>query len=401
MKRFIYKARDKDGKIVEGEVEAQDATAAARLVRSKGFIVVSIRPKSQSIISLIDNYRNRITQTDVANFTRQFAVMINAGLPITDCLSILKIQSQDKMEPVIGKILTDIENGDSLSVAFSKHPRIFSQTYIALIKAGEAGGVLDKVLTRLADDLEKSEEFKGKIIGALIYPAIIIVGMVAVSIIMIIFVIPKLLSLYTEFNATLPLPTQILIFISSSAVQYWWLVLGIGIAAYFGITSYIRTPAGKLKVDELTFKMPVFGKLQQKIMLAELARVLALMVSSGVPIIEGMEVTANTINNLVVRNALVDAKNQIEKGFPLAFSFAKHPEAFPIIFSQMMAVGEESGKIDDVLTKLAQVFENESDQMIKGLTAAIEPIVMVILGIGVGFLVIAIILPIYNLTSQF
>jgi len=401
MKRFTYKAKDKTGRVVEGEVEAQDATIAARLVRGKGLIVISIRPKAQSITGIVTSFRNRVTSKDVANFTRQFATMVNAGLPITESLSILKLQAQPKIEPIIAKILSDVEGGESLSNSFSKYPKVFSPTYVALIKAGETGGVLDKVLNRVADNLEKQEEFKGKVIGALIYPIIIIIGMVVVSFIMMIFVIPRLLSLYTEFNATLPLPTQILIGISNFAVNFWPILLLLLALILIAFSSYSKTKAGRHKIDEFLFKIPIFGELQKKVMLTDLARTLALMVGSGVPIIEGMEVTAGTMGNVVIKDALIDAASQVEKGFPIAFSFAKHSEAFPYLFSQMMAVGEESGKIDEVLTKVAQVFEAEADQMVKTMTAAIEPIVMVVLGIGVGFLVIAVILPIYNLTSKF
>ncbi len=401
MKRFTYKARSKDGKVVTGEVEAADQVQAAKLVRSKGLVVVTIKPKTQGFGGIISSFRNRITPSDVSNFTRQFATMINAGLPITESLSILKLQAEDKMEPIVAKILSDVENGETLSSAFSKHPMAFSPTYIALIKAGETGGVLDKVLSRIADNLEKQEEFKGKVKAALIYPVIIVIGMIIVSFIMMIFVIPRLLSLYTQFGADLPLPTQILVSVSNVFVNFWPLVLiavGVGLFAY---SSYSKTAAGKKKIDEITFKIPIFGELQQKVMLTDLARTLALMVGSGVPIIEGMEVTAGAMGNVVIKDALTDAARQVEKGFPIAFSFAKHPEAFPYLFSQMMAVGEESGKVDEVLTKVAQVYEAQSDQKVKTLTAAIEPIVMLILGVGVGFLVIAVILPIYNLTSKF
>jgi len=401
MKRFIYKARSKDGKVVTGEVEAADQVQAAKLVRSKGFIVISVNPKTQSIVGYLTSFRNRITTSDVSNFTRQFATMINAGLPITESLSILKLQAEDKFEPIVAKILSDVENGETLSSAFAKHPRVFNPTYIALIKAGETGGVLDKVLNRISDNLEKQEEFKGKVRAALIYPVIIVIGMVIVSFIMMIFVIPRLLSLYTQFGADLPLPTQILVSVSNVFVNFWPLVLiAVGVGA-FAYSSYSKTAAGKKKIDEITFKIPIFGELQQQVMLTDLARTLALMVGSGVPIIEGMEVTADAMGNAVIKDALTDAARQVEKGFPIAFSFAKHPEAFPYLFSQMMAVGEESGKVDEVLTKVAQVYETQSDQKVKTLTAAIEPIVMLILGVGVGFLVIAVILPIYNLTSKF
>jgi type IV pilus assembly protein PilC len=401
MKRFTYKAKTKDGRIVTGDVEAIDLQSAGRLVRSKDLVVITVKPKGQTLSGFINSFKNRITPGDVASFTRQFATMINAGLPITESLSILKLQAQEKMEPIIAKILSDVENGESLSTAFSKYPAVFSNTYVALMKAGETGGVLDKILIRIADNLEKAQEFRGKVIGALIYPLIIILGMVAVTFIMMIFVIPKLLSLYTQFNATLPLPTLIMIGISNFMVQFWpFILIGLGALVFF-ISTYSKTKVGRHKIDELIFKIPIFGELEQKIMLTDLARTLSLMVGAGVPIIEGMEITAKSIGNVIIEDALTDAAHQVEKGFPIAFSFAKHPEAFPYIFSQMVAVGEESGKIDEVLSKLAQVFETESDQKVKTLTTAIEPFVMVILGLGVGFLIISIILPIYNLTNQF
>lgn len=401
MKRFIYKAKAKDGKIISGEVEASTADAAAKLVRAKGFTVLSITPKETGIIGIFTLYKNRITLNDVAGFTRQFATMINAGLPVTESLNILKLQAQPNFEPVISKILSDVENGESLSTAFDKHPKVFSPTYVALLKAGETGGVLDKVLVRIADNLEKSQEFRGKVIGALIYPIIIIVGMVIVTFIMMIFVIPKLLDLYSQFNATLPLPTQIVIGISNFFVHFWFIIIGLMVGGFLFFNSYSKTSEGRHKIDELIFKIPIIGDLQQKVMLTDLARTLALMVGAGVPIIEGMQVTAGAIGNVIIKDALTDASSQVEKGFPIAYAFAKHPEAFPYLFSQMIAVGEESGKIDEVLSKLAQVFETESDQKVKTLTAAIEPIVMIILGVGVGFLVVSIILPIYNLTNSF
>ena len=401
MKRFTYRAKASDGNIVTGEVEALDANSAAKLVRNKGLTVIGIQLKNRNITGVLNSLRNRITTGDVANFTRQFATMVNAGLPITESLFILKLQSQEKMEPVVAKILGDVENGESLSQSFAKHPTVFSATYIALLKAGETGGVLDKVLIRIADNLEKSEEFRGKVIAALIYPVIIIIGMIIVTFVMMIFVVPRLLTLYTEFNTTLPLPTQIVIFISSFMATFWPLILlAVGIG-FFLLSSFSKTKDGKHKIDELVFKIPIFGELQRQVMLTELSRTLSLMISSGVPIIEGMQVTAGAMSNVIIKDALLDAASQVEKGFPIAFSFAKHQEAFPYLFSQMVAVGEESGKIDEVLAKLAQVFESQADQKVKALTAAIEPVVMVVLGLGVGFLVVAIILPIYNLTNSF
>jgi type IV pilus assembly protein PilC len=401
MKRFIYKAKDKTGKVVTGEVEASNPNHAAKLVRERGFVVISIKVKRDTPFNIIKNLRERITVGDIATFTRQLATMVNAGLPITEALLILRSQAKGSMQKMVAQVLADVEGGEPLSTALSRHQKAFSPTYVALVKSGEVGGVMDEVLVRLADNLEKQQEFKGKVKGALIYPAIIIVGMVAVGLIMMVFVIPRLTSLYDEFDAELPIPTQILIGISTFVIRFWPIFLLLGGAAVYGFSLYRKTPGGRRRTDELIFKLPIAGDLQRQVILTELARTLSLMVGAGVSILEALNITAGVVSNTVVSDALKDSAKQVEKGFPVAFSFAKHPEAFPYILSQMVSVGEETGKMDEVLSKVSHIFEVESDQKVKTLTSAVEPLVMVLLGLGVGFLVIAIILPIYNLTSQF
>lgn len=401
MNRFNYKAKDKAGRLVTGEVEAVNMAEAAKLVRGKGLYIISLKSKIDNPLNLIKRFQERITSADVATFTRQLATMINAGLPITEALLILRTQSKGSMQKVVSQILADVEAGESLSDALGRHPKIFSRTYMSLIKAGEVGGVMDAVLTRLADNLEKEQEFAGKVKGALIYPAVIVTGMIVVSVIMMIFVIPRLLSLYADFNASLPLPTLILIGISNFFINFWWLVLLILGIGFYVFTLYNATPIGRRHVDMIRFKIPVFGNLQRQIVLTELTRTMSLMVGAGVPILEALNITSEVVNSPVVSDALKDAAKLVERGFPIAYSFGRHPEAFPFILSQMIAVGEETGKMDDVLTKISHIFEVESDEKVKGLTAAIEPIVMILLGLGVGFLVIAVILPIYNLTNQF
>lgn len=401
MKRFNFKAKDKAGAYVSGEVEASSEGAAAKLVRGKGLTVISISPAREGLLSLIQKFKDRITSGDIATFTRQLATMVNAGLPITEALVVLRSQAKGSMQKMVAQILADIEGGEALSGALAKHPKAFSKTYIALVKSGEVGGVMDEVLIRLADSLEKEQEFKGKVQGALIYPAIIVVGMVAVSLIMMIFVIPRLTSLYKDFNAELPLPTQILIGVSTLLLNFWPLFLILFGGGVYAFGLYRKTKAGRRRTDELIFKLPIVGELQRQIVLTELTRTLGLMVGAGVSILEALNITSEVVGNVVISEALTDAAKQVEKGFPVAYAFAKHPEAFPYILSQMIAVGEETGKMEEVLGKISHVFEVESDQKVKTLTAAVEPLVMVVLGLGVGFLVIAIILPIYNLTSKF
>jgi len=403
MMRFNFKAKDKKGRLVAGLVEANDEKHAASLVREKELILLSLSPQRKDNLSVIINkFKNRIKEDDVSTFTRQLATMVNAGLPITESLLILKNQARGAaLKEMLSQILADVQEGQSLSSAIGKYPNVFSPTYIALLKAGEAGGVLDNVLSRLSDNMEKQVEFKGKVKGALIYPVIVVIGMVLVAAIMMIFVIPKMLSLYSEFGAQLPGPTRVLMSVSSFFAKSWLFVL---IIIAFGVNfliTYRKTKTGRRKIDELILKIPIFGDLQRQVALTELTRTLSLLVGAGVSILEALGILSQISGNAVIGDALEDSASQVEKGFPLAYAFSKHPEAFPYILSQMVAVGEETGKMSEVLAKVSHIFEVESDQKVKALTSAIEPIVMVILGVGVGFLVIAVILPIYNLTSQF
>jgi len=401
MKRFNYKARDKTGTVLTGEVEATSPEHASKLLHAKGLIVITIKAKIDTPLDFIRRFRERITLQDVATFTRQLSTMVNAGLPITEALLILRSQAKGPMEKVASQVLADVEGGESLSTSISRHPKVFSPTYVALVRSGEVGGVLDDVLARLADDLEKQQEFSGKVKGALIYPAIVITGMLAVGLIMMIFVIPRLTSLYGEFNANLPVPTKILIGISNILLRFWPILLILTVGGFYAFQLYRKTVPGRRRTDELILKLPIIGDLQRQVLLTDITRTLSLMVGAGVSILDALNITSGVVNNVVLSSALKDSAKQVEKGFPVAYSFAKHPEAFPFILSQMIAVGEETGKMEDVLKKISHVFEVESDQRVKTLTAAIEPLVMILLGVGVGFLVIAVILPIYNLTSQF
>lgn len=399
MQRFNFKAKNQQGTLVTGEVEAPSADAASKLVRKRGLIVISISTKGQFAIPF-SGFKNRVKGSDLANFTRQMSTMVNSGLPITESLVILRQGTKVALAQVVSQILADVEQGESLSSSMSKHPKVFSKAYLALIKAGETGGVLDTVLARLADDLEKQEEFRGKVKGALVYPVIILVGMLIVGIVMMVFVIPRLTSLYSQFGADLPFATKILIAISNSFTRFWPLYLFLSFAGLYGFRVYKNTSNGAKKIDELMLQIPILGNLQRLVILTDLTRTLSLMAGAGVSIIEGINITSSAINNRIISSALQDVSKSVEKGFPLAYSFAKHPEAFPFILSQMIAVGEETGKIDEVLGKVSHVFEVESEQQVKSLTVALEPTILIILGIGVAFLIISIILPIYNLTTQ-
>lgn len=401
MKTFDYLAKDASGKSITGKVEAKDALTAARLIRERNLVPIKITPERETPLTLINKVQSRVRFKDLVTFTRQFATMITAGLPLTDALVILRNQSSPGMRQVAGEILLDIQSGTSLASAMKKHPTVFSEVYIALIAAGETGGVLDNVLLRLAENLEKEQEFKSKVKGAMIYPIIVVIGMFIVAAIMMIFVVPRMVAIYKDFGADLPAATKLLIAISDITSGFWWIFALVVAGAVWFYWIFKNTPGGARKIDSWKLRIPILGKLLEQIILTELARTLGLLVGAGVSLLEGLKVVSGVVGNKIYSEGIDGAAKEVEKGFPLATALAQQPEIFPPVLTQMLAVGEETGNMAEVLEKTAHIFEIESEQSVKTLTAAIEPLIMVFLGIGVGFLVIAIVLPIYNLTGQF
>jgi type II secretory pathway component PulF len=401
MQKFEYKVKNERGESLKGTVEAKDEKQAAKILQDRKYLVVSLKPKGESIFNEFrGKVFTRVSLTDKVNFTRQLSTMMTAGLRVTESLEILESQSSPGMKRVVSDIAREIEGGGSLTSAVEKHPGVFDPVYAALIKAGEAAGMLDKVLSRLADNLEKQKEFKTRIKGAMIYPAIVIGGMILVASIMVIFVIPKMTSIYEEFQADLPLPTKVLLGISKFATRFWWLGIIALIGAIVLFRLLLNTPQFRKQLDRILFKIPIYGNLRQKIMLTEFTRTLGILVGAGILIVDALKIVRGSFGSPVYAQAITDARTDVEKGLPLAAAMAK-TEAFPVLLPQMIAVGEETGKIDEVLAKISAYFEQEADASVKGLTTAIEPIIMIILGIGVAFLVISVIMPIYNLTSQF
>lgn len=401
MSVFTYRAKNKDGKYISGKVEAAKASEAARILRDKGIVVIKITPERGSLLGFLRKFTNRITLADTAVFTRQFSTMITSGLPITDSLVIIRSQSRANLKPVVAQILSDVEGGSSLAGAIEKHPKAFSPVYVALVRAGEEGGVLDKVLDRLADNLEGQREFTSKVKGAMIYPAIVVVAMFIVGIVMMVFVVPKLTGLYSEFQTSLPFATRALISVSGLLTKIWWAIPVFAGVFVWGFARFASTSVGRMKVDTWKLKLPVFGNLERQIILTEFTRTLGLLVGAGISILEGLRIVSAVVGNVVVANAINRSQTQVEKGFSVAYALSQEREVFPPMLFQMLAIGEETGKLDDALLKVSRVFEQESEQAVRGLTAAVEPLIMIVLGVGVAFLVIAIIMPIYNLTSQF
>lgn len=400
MARFIYKARDSEGKTVSGFVETANLDSAASILHNQHFFIIALGEEKKLTQLLVPIKFKRVGFGDTVNFTRQLATMVVAGLSLPDSLTILRTQTTN---PAFAKVLGDIERqivgGGNLADSVGKYPNIFSPIYVSLVRAGEASGNLDKVLTRLADNLERQREFKNKVVSAMIYPIIVLAGMVVMMIVMMVVVIPKLKDLYSDFGVSLPWSTQILIGMSNLLFNYWWLLIILVVGTVFLFRQWRKTPPGEFFIDSLILKIPIIGELQKKMILVEFTRTLALLIGSGIHILDGLRILKGSLSNVVFRQSIDTVSGKIEKGSPLGDSFAQEKE-FPPIVSQMMKVGEETGKIDDTLNKLSNYFETESDQLVRGLTAAIEPLIMIVLGIGVGFIVISIITPIYNLTNQ-
>lgn len=400
MADFIYKAKNLEGGDAEGVIQSPDIRTAVQVLRKRGLIVVSVAPKNPPGLMILDQLLNRVSFTDLVVMTRQLATMVSSGLVLSEAVDILEEQQANKtLKKGLAEISSDIKGGLTLAQSMSKHPHIFPRLYVNLVRSGEASGKLDQVLLQMADNLENEREFRAKIRGAMIYPIVVISMMIIVIIIMMVFVIPKLVNLYAQSTIELPLPTKILIFTSNSFLQFWWVGVIMIVAAVAGINRWNKTPQGNLFLGRLVLKLPIVGKIVQNVTLANFNRTFGLLTASGIPFLESINIVSDLTNNPVFKIALKDAYNGVEKGLP--FSVLLTDPIFPKIVSQMIRVGEETGKSDEIFLKLADYFEQESDHLIKNLTVAIEPIILVILGIGVAFLVISIILPIYKLTTSF
>lgn len=400
MAEFIYKSRDLQGQEHSGEVQAPDVHSAAMLLRKKGLIVISVKLKGVLSIKFLDKFLNRVSFSDLVVITRQLATMVSSGLVLSEAIDILEEQQTNKtLKKALEEVSQDIKGGITLAQAFGRHPNIFPRLYVNLVKSGEASGKLDQVLLQMADGLEKQREFQARVRGAMIYPAVVLGMMIVVIIIMMVFVIPKLVALYQQSTIELPLPTKILITTSNLFVNFWWLGLILIVGGSIGLNRWSKTPNGNLFLGKLILKLPIVGKVVSNVTLTNFNRTFGLLTSAGIPLLESIGIVTDLTDNPVFRKALKESYLGVEKGLP--FSSLLTASIFPKIIPQMVKVGEETGKVDEIFFKLAEYFESESDHLIKNLTVAIEPIVLIILGIGVAFLVLSIILPIYKLTTSF
>jgi type IV pilus assembly protein PilC len=397
---FTYKVRDRAGKVVEGELDAENAQLVVSKLRSMGYVPIEIQQTSGKSLSKeikIPGFSDRVKLKEVAVFSRQFATMINAGLSLLRALYILADQTENKaLASVANQIRIDVEKGSSLSQALAKHPKVFNRLYISMVKAGEIGGVLDSVLLRLADTIEKQVELRGKVRSAMTYPAVVAVLVFVIVSAMLIFIIPMFKGLYSELGGKLPMPTQVLINISNIVRSFWWIIALLGIVAVFLFRRWINTASGRAQWDAMKLKFPIFGALVRKTALARFSRTLSALVRSGVPILESLDIVAETSGNTVVANAVRDTQSAVKRGEPLARKLEDHP-VFPAMVVQMMSVGEETGALDEMLDKIADFYDQEVEATVDALTSLIEPLLIVVMGVCVGGMVISLYMPMFNI----
>lgn len=397
---YQYKAL-KDGKVVSKQIEAQSVDSVVYFLKNNGFLPIEVKATTNVALPIVSSLLDRVSFNDIVDFTRQLAIMLNAGLTLIDCFDILKQQiKKQSLYKIINDIDKEIKAGNTFSSALQRYPQHFSNLYIALVKSGEASGKLNDILIRLADNLEKQREFRGKLKGALIYPVIVIVGMISVMFIMVTFVVPRLLSLYKDFNVSLPLSTQILIAISSFSSKFWPIIIGVVLGGVVLFRRFLKTEQGKTMYDELILKVPVISRVVRISDLVDSTRTLAILIGAGVSIMDGLSIIIDTTDNMIFKNSFKRIYKQVEKGVSLGTAMNQEG-VFPPILVQMVIVGEQTGHLDETLGRISRYFELESEMAIKAMTTLIEPSILVVLGLGVGFLVMSVITPIYNLTNSF
>lgn len=399
MPTFQYKARDKQGRLITAVVEADDMRTAARNLREKGLFIAEIKEPGRGLRAdiKIPGLERQPSLKDLAIFSRQLATMLNAGLPIVQALAILEKQTENKkLQVMLKEIRTEVEGGASFSEALTKH-RLFSRLFINLVRAGETSGTLDAILDRLANFLEKELELRGKIRSALTYPIIVFVFAIGVTYFLLTAIVPQFASILQGLGSELPLLTRFLMAVSDFLRKGTLIIVLFVVAAYFAYRAYYRTEKGRFAVDRLKLRIPVFGNLNKKSALARFSRTFGLLISSGVNIVESLDITKGTAGNAIVEDILDQTKLAIQSGEPLSSTLQANPQVFPPMVSSMIAIGEETGALDTMLQKIGDFYEREVDEAVTALTAAIEPLMIIFLGFIVGLIVAGMFLPLFKI----
>lgn len=397
-----YQYRALNGDVIKkSRIEAHSEAEVVDYLHAQGFFPIEIKPAVQWYEKIQLSFLQKPSDGDITHFTREIAIMLNAGLTLTGALDILESQTtKASMRTIIIRLNQQIRGGKRFSEALGQFPGVFTRLYVALVKAGEASGKLNEILATLANDLDKQQEYLRKVRGALVYPAVVLIASVLVVFVMVTFVVPRLLDLYRDFQIELPMTTQILIFVSDFFARFWPVMIIVGIAIGLFVKKKLETYAGKYAFDRLLIRAPIVGQIIVMSTLVTATRTMAILIGSGVLVLESIGIVIETTHNYVYQQALRDVYKDVEKGSSIGISMA-NASVFPPILVQMTTVGEETGKLDEILLRVSNYFEAESDVAIKSMTTLIEPAVLILLGGIVVFIVLAVLSPIYTLTSSF
>ena len=397
---FDYKVRNQTGQLVTGQLIGDNESLVVRKLREQGLTPIEVKKHTEGLQMEITLRPGHVKLKDLAVFCRQFATMVNSGLPILRALAILAEQTDSKaLEKVLTTVRIDVERGSSLSGAMAKHPKAFNDLFISMVKAGETGGVLDTVLLQLADTIENEVELRRKIKSAMTYPVVVVCLVLLILSAMLLFVVPQFNSIYASLGAQLPLPTRILLAASNITRSKAWLVILVGIGGVVAFNRFKKTRQGRLQVDRVKLKSPVFGPLFHKVALARMASTFGMLLRAGVPILQALEIVKDTVNNKVIGGALEDVKTSVREGESIAHPLAKHA-VFPPMVVQMLAVGEETGAVDTMLAKVADFYNSEVEAAVDALTSLIEPLLIAVIGGCVGAAVIALYMPMFDIINQ-
>jgi len=400
MKRFKYSARDSKGKVVDGEMEARDVVAVTDILHDRGLIVVSVKESSVLDLNRLQEINiGGVPMQDKVVFMRQMATMVGAGLPITRALEIMVEQATNPLfKRVLQDVLNSVQAGKSLSTSFREKEGVFDSITLNLLEAGEESGNLEAILGKLATELEEKSSLSKKIRSAMIYPVIILVVIVAVVLMMLFVLIPSMSEIYSDFGSDLPWITKFLVNMSNFLMKYWWVMLLLVIVLVLGWKYFRSTEKGLRTTDKLMVKIPVVGLLLSKIQIAQFTRILSLLLSSGLSIVKALELTGQSLGNSMFRDVVMDARDEVEKGGPLSIPIARS-EYFPLLVSSMIAVGEETGEIDGVLAKVSEYYKEEVDTATSNLSAILEPVLLVVMGVAVGFIALGVYMPMFGLAE--
>jgi type IV pilus assembly protein PilC len=400
MAKFAWEGKNRTGVSVTGEMDAPSEAFVLAQLRRDQIAPLRIRKKGADLaISLPFRGEKKVTQKELAIFTRQFATMIDAGLPLVQCLDILgEQQTNATFKKVILKVKEDVESGSTFADALTKHPKVFDALFVNLVAAGEVGGILDTILSRLAEHIEKAMKLAKKVKGAMVYPATIVAVAVVVTIILLLYVIPIFAKMFADFGQELPGPTQVVLSLSAFTRKYFLAVVVFFVLLGIGFRWYYRQESGRRNVDRLLLRLPVVGSLLQRIAIARFSRTLGTMVSSGVPILDSMDIVAKTAGNKIIEEAIVKARGSISEGKTIAEPLSESA-VFPPMVTQMVSVGEQTGALDSMLNKIADFYDDEVDSAVDALTSLLEPMLMVFLGVVIGGMVIAMYLPVFKLAG--